>query len=221
MAEALQCDLYDSKGKKSGSASLSPEIFAAEVNQSLVQQTVRWQLAKRRAGTHSVLSRSMMNATGKKPFRQKGTGRARQGSRVSPLMAGGAVVHGPQPRDYEFKVLKNVRRKALVSALADKYSKGKVLAIKDFDLDGKTKSLVDLLEKLNLSEQSVLIVSEQNEMLSRSAGNLQNVSVLTVSGLNVYDLLRRDTLLLTESGLSALAERLIKSAPEKSDEAAA
>jgi len=219
--EALQCDLYDSKGKSAGSASLNPEIFATEVNQSLVQQTVRWQLAKRRAGTHSVLSRSMMNASGKKPFKQKGTGRARQGSSVSPLMVGGAVVHGPQPRDYEFKVPKNVRRKALMSVLADKYSNGKVLVIKDFNLDGKTKSLVEILKKIKLSEQSILIVSEQNEMLSRSASNLQNITVLSVSGVNVYDLLKRQYLLLTESGLSALVERLSRNTEEKASESAA
>jgi large subunit ribosomal protein L4 len=203
-------DVVTAENKKAGSVELSAAIFQAPVKPDLLHAEVCRQLAKRRAGTHSTRNRSAVSGGGSKPWRQKGTGRARQGSTRAPQWAGGGVAFGPVPRSYEHSLPKKVRRAALRGALSLRREEGAITLLEEIDLpEIKTRRVAEMLSALSLEGAGVLIVIDAaNEKLERSARNLRNVSVLRVAGLNVYDVLRHPKLVITRTALSAIEERL-------------
>jgi large subunit ribosomal protein L4 len=203
--------LVGKTGGAAGSVELDPAIFEAPVKPHLFHAEVRRQLAARRAGTHSTKNRAAVSGGGIKPWKQKGTGRARQGTIRAPQWSGGGVVFGPVPRDYTHDLPKKVRRAALCSALSLRQREGALLVTDVLDVaDGKTKHAVEVLRGLGLDgEQSVLVVLEQaNPGVERALRNLPWASVLMVAGLNTYDILRRKKLLLTRAALDAIHARL-------------
>jgi len=201
-------DVYDEKKQKVGEIELADEVFAAEVKAHLLHEVVVWQLAKRRAGTACTKTRSEVRGGGRKPWRQKGTGRARVGSRRSPLWRGGGTTHGPKPRDYDYNVPKKVRKAALKSALSDKLAEEKLLVLRGFGLEAiKTKAFVEVLA--TFQTQNVLVVTAgPDEVLEKSARNIPMVKVLRAEGLNVYDILRYDRLMLLEPAVGRIEEAL-------------
>lgn len=183
-------------------------IFGAKTRAPLLHQAVLMQLANRRAGTAATKSKGFVSGGGKKPWRQKGTGRARAGSIRSPIWVGGGTVFGPQARDYSYRMPRTARREALRSALSLKRRDGKVLVVDKFDLDqAKTKLMVQALQELKV-DSALIVLAEPDAKIERSARNLPKVKVLRVEGLNVYDLLRYEHLILTDQALKALQERL-------------
>ena len=202
------------KKKAAGSVELDPAIFEAPVRPHLFHAEVRRQLANRRAGTHATKNRSGVSGGGVKPWRQKGTGRARQGSIRSPQWAGGGVVFGPVPRSHDHKLTKKMRKAALRSALSLRAKEGAISVVEGLALDEfKTKRVVELLGGLGLADQSVLIViAGAQPQLEGSARNLPGVSVLRAEGLNVYDVLRHARLVIARDALDAIVARLGASA---------
>jgi large subunit ribosomal protein L4 len=195
--------------KSAGDIELADEIFGVPVRRDILARMVNWQLAKRRAGTHKTKGISDIQGTTKKPWRQKGTGRARQGSLRSPQFRGGAVIFGPVVRSHEFGLQKKVRRLALKTALSAKQAEGKLVVLDTASLkDPKTKVLAQRFEKLGW--RSVLIIDgpSVDENFARAARNLPEVDVLPQQGANVYDILRRDTLVLTRDAVQHLEARL-------------
>jgi large subunit ribosomal protein L4 len=192
-----------------GSIDLAEDVFGLPVRRDILARMVNWQLAKRRAGTHKTKGISDVQGTTKKPWRQKGTGRARQGSLRSPQFRGGGIIFGPVVRSHEFGLQKKVRRLALKTALSAKQAEGKLVVLDAAKLsDGKTKVLAQRLEKLGW--HSVLIIDGPmvDENFARAARNLPQVDVLPQQGANVYDILRRDTLVLTRDAIQHLEARL-------------
>jgi large subunit ribosomal protein L4 len=187
---------------------LSEEIFGAKTRPHLLHQTVVMQLNKRRAGTAATKSRGWVRGGGKKPWRQKGTGRARAGSIRSPLWVGGGTIFGPQPRDYSFRMPRRARKEALLSALSLKNRDGKIIVVDKFELEeAKTKLMARALAELKVNS-ALIAISQPDEKIERSCRNLPAVKVLRVEGLNVYDLLCYQHLILTEEALKALEKRL-------------
>jgi large subunit ribosomal protein L4 len=192
-----------------GSIDLADEIFGLPVRKDILARMVQWQLAKRRAGTHKAKGISEIQGTTKKPWRQKGTGRARQGSLRSPQFRGGAVIFGPVVRSHEFGLQKKVRRLALKTALSAKQAEGKLIVIDTAKLDdGKTKQLAKRFERLGWNSVLIIDGPTLDEKFARAARNLPQVDVLPQQGANVYDILRRDTLVLTRDAVQHLEARL-------------
>jgi large subunit ribosomal protein L4 len=192
-----------------GDIELAEEVFGLPVRRDILARVVNWQLAKRRAGTHKTKGVSDISGTTKKPYKQKGTGRARQGSLRSPQFRGGAVIFGPVVRSHEFDLQKKVRRLGLKTALSAKQAEGKLIVIDTARLDeAKTKALRARLDAFGW--ESVLIIdgTTLDEGFARAARNLPKVDVLPQQGANVYDILRRDTLVLTRDGVQQLEARL-------------
>jgi len=204
-------DVVNNKNEKAGSIDLAPEIFSAKIRRHLYHAEVVRQLALRRQGTHSTKNRAAVSGGGAKPYRQKGTGRARQGTTRAPQWAGGGVVFGPVPRTYGFKLPKKMRRAALVSALSE-CAAGEALTIVD-ELDAteyKTKTVAGILSALGLSEEKVLVVTDEaNPKLEASFRNLPRVSLVRAEGLNVYDVLRHSKVVMTKAALASLEARLV------------
>jgi large subunit ribosomal protein L4 len=193
-------------GKKAGSVELDPTVFEAPIKPHLFHAEVRRQLSQRRGGHHSTKNRAAVSGGGAKPFRQKGTGRARQGTTRAPQFHGGGVVFGPVPRDYEQKLPKKVRRAALRAALSLRLREGAVTVVESFGLEEySTRRMVDILTGLEVMDDSLLIVLEASDPhVERSARNLPRVGVIRAEGLNVYDVLRHRRILFTkEAALSA------------------
>ena len=201
-------DVINLQGETVGSVELDDAIFGAEVKPHLHWEVVRWQRAKTRAGTHLVKTKSERSGTGAKPYRQKGTGNARQGSRRSVQFVGGGRVHGPQPRDYSFSVNKKARRAALRSVLSQRFAENKLVVVKAFDLETpKTKQLNAVLGLIG-AQNAVLVGDSSNENLRLSARNLQGVETLNAEGLNVYSVLGHDKLVISEAALKDIERRL-------------
>jgi large subunit ribosomal protein L4 len=187
---------------------LNEAIFGAKTRAHLLHQAVLMQLANRRAGTATTKSKGFVRGGGKKPWRQKGTGRARAGSIRSPIWVGGGTTFGPQPRDYSYRMPRTARREALLSALSLKNRDGKIVVVDRFELDqAKTKLMVQALAELKV-ESALIIIAQSDAKIERSARNLPKVKVLRVEGLNVYDLLRYEHLILMDGALKLLEERL-------------
>jgi large subunit ribosomal protein L4 len=188
---------------------LDEQIFGVKARPHLLHQAVVMQLRNRRAGTAATKSKGFVRGGGKKPWRQKGTGRARAGSIRSPIWVGGGTIFGPQPRDYSFRMPRKARREALLSALSLKNQEGKLIVLDKLELEeAKTKLMARALAELNV-QSALIVVSQADERIERSARNLPKVKVLRVEGLNVYDLLRYEHLILMESALKLLQERLV------------
>ena len=187
---------------------LDEQIFGVKARPHLLHQAVVMQLRNRRAGTAATKSKGFVRGGGKKPWRQKGTGRARAGSIRSPIWVGGGTIFGPQPRDYSFRMPRKARREALLSALSLKKQEGKLIVLDKLELEeAKTKLMARALAELNV-QSALIVVSQPDERIERSARNLSKIKVLRVEGLNVYDLLRYDHLILMEGALKLLQERL-------------
>jgi large subunit ribosomal protein L4 len=205
-------NLLKMDASKAGNVELDSHVFEAAVKPHLFHAEVQRQLAKRRRGTHATKNRSRVSGGGAKPWKQKGTGRARQGTTRAPQWAGGGVVFGPVPRSYEHSLPKQMRRAALRSALSLRQQEGALTLVESIELsEFKTRQVIEMLEKLGLAGESVLIViAEADAHLERSARNLPGVSVLRAAGLNVYDVLRHSRLVMTQAALVAAQERLTK-----------
>ena len=190
---------------------LDEGLFEAEVNGDLLYRAVRMQLANRRQGTHSTKTRSEVRGGGRKPWRQKGTGRARAGSRRSPLWVGGGTTFGPKPRSYATKLTKKMRQGALRSALSDRAAEDRVVLIDRIPFEEpKTKRAVELLERLELSGNTLIVVatSEYCRTMRKSFTNLPTAKCIACAGINVYDILRHENLVMTSGAIEELKERL-------------
>lgn len=201
--------LYNFDGEEVGNIDVSDEVFGAEVKRHLFYEVVKWQQAKRRAGTACTKGRSEVSGGGAKPYRQKGTGRARQGSRRAPNHVGGGVVHGPKPRSYAYRINKKVKKGALRSALSLRAEQGKLLVIQDLDIgEIKTRRAAQVFGKL--AEGNALVVDAANRNLELSVRNLPKVKYLHVDGINVFDVLKYRTLVLSEPMVRRLEGALSK-----------
>jgi large subunit ribosomal protein L4 len=195
--------------KEVGNVELNKDVFGLPVRADLLARMVNWQLAKRRAGTHKAKTIGDISGTTAKPYKQKGTGRARQGSLRSPQFRGGAVIFGPVVRSHAFELPKKVRKLALKTALSSKAADGKIVVLDSTKLDKpKTKELATRFKKLGWDSALIIDGAEVNENFGRAARNLKNIDVLPQEGINVYDMLRRDILVLTKDALSHIEERL-------------
>lgn len=203
--------IRDAQGADAGTLEVSDSIFGVEPNKHAVRQALLAYEANQRQGTHSTKTRAFVSGGGRKPWKQKGTGRARQGSIRSPQWRGGAIIFGPQPRDYRQKVNKKVRRLALNSVLSDLRSENKITVLKGFDLEQpKTKDFVSLLDRVGVAQaQRILVLLEgADEALRKSARNLPSVLVSSIQSINVYDLLTCDHLITTPESLKALEQQM-------------
>ncbi|NNL64645.1 MAG: 50S ribosomal protein L4 [Myxococcales bacterium] len=203
-------DVQTLAGGKSGTIELDPVVFEAAARPHLFHAEVRRQLAARRAGTHSTKNRSRVSGGGAKPYRQKGTGRARQGTTRAPQWAGGGVVFGPVPRKHDHKLNKKTRRAALRGALSQRIAEGAVTVVDEIQLEAaRTRELVARLQALGVGDRSVLVViPEADEKVERAARNLPWASALRVAGLNVYDVLGHSHLVLSRAAVEAIEKRL-------------
>lgn len=200
-------DVLDWKKKKSGDVEVPEKMVNEEVRKDVLHTLVRWQLASRRQGTHDTQNRGDVRGGGKKPYKQKGTGNARQGSIRSPLLRGGSVIHGPHPRDYSFSVPRKVKQLGLRSALSYLYKEGRLFVVEDVKSgEGKTKELAQRLKGFGL-EKALIIDGERDEMFARASRNLPKFRYNTVEGLNVYDLLKYDNVILSQASLEKVANK--------------
>ena len=196
--------VYNMEGKEVGSMELNDAIFGVEVNEHLVHMAVLQQLANKRQGTQKAKTRSEVSGGGRKPWRQKGTGHARQGSTRSPQWKGGGVVFAPTPRDYSFKLNKKEKRAALKSALTTTVNENKFIVVDDLNLDEvKTKKMVSALKALN-AEKALVVLGGDNENVALSARNIPTVKVAYINTINVYDILKYHTLVVSKDAVAAI-----------------
>ncbi len=208
MSDPVTVPLMSQRNEAVGEVTLPAEVFNGPVRRHLLYETVRMQRANRRAGTASTKTRGFVSGGGKKPWRQKGTGRARAGSSRSPLWVGGATIFGPQPRDYSYRLPASARKAALRAALSAKQRAGKLLVLDALSLEApKTKLLAKLMADLQ-AENALIVIPERDDSLERAARNLPTVKVLRAEGVNVYDVLRYERLILTQPAIDAVLRRL-------------
>jgi large subunit ribosomal protein L4 len=200
--------LLNSKFEKSGSVKASLDLSPEAINMAVVHQVVKATLAGRRQGTAATKTKALVSGGGKKPFKQKGTGNARQGSTRSPLMPGGGTVFGPTPRDYTQKVNKKVMLIAIASVLADKYQAGKLHVVDKLDSTGKTKDMFKALDSRKLLP-ALVITADLNEKVSRSVGNLERAKYAPVDGFSVYEAIKFENLVIEKGAFEKLLSRLV------------
>lgn len=194
-------DVYDLNRSKVEELSLNDEVFNAEVREYLIHEAVKIQLANRRAGTAAVKSRSEVSGGGKKPYRQKGTGQARQGCIRAPHYPGGGVAFGPQPKTYSLSMNKKARKAAIKAALSLFYKGNKLTVVKDFDLDGiSTKNFVKVLDTFELSK-TLLVIDAENRNLLLSARNIRDVKVLHADAINIFDMMKYQNVMITKAAV--------------------
>ena len=202
-----QVQVYNQEGKKTSKLELADSVFAIEPNESAMHLAVVSYLANQRQGTQSTRTRSEVSGGGKKPWKQKGTGRARQGSTRAPQWTHGGIAHGPKPREYGFSINKKVRRLAMKSAFSSKVAAEELVVLDDLKLDAiKTKEVVKVLTALETGKKVLLVLPENNDVLYRSARNIAGVKVSTVNTLNVYDILNCDTMLVLKDSVAKIEE---------------
>ncbi len=204
-------DVKNTAGKNVGSIDLDDSVFGAEVHEHLLWETVKWQLAKRRAGTHSTKRIGEVRGSSKKMWKQKGTGQARQGSRKAPHWVGGSSVFGPRPRDYEYNMPRKAKAEALRSALSLRFSEKKLVVVDKFDTDGKTKTVASALAALGSAQPSskvLILEAKDNGLLVRGARNLASSKWLAPEGINVYDILRHETVIATQAAIKVVEAAL-------------
>jgi len=201
-------DVVNAQGQKIRAIELDDSVFSADIKEHVLWEVVKQQLAARRQGTHSTLHRGEVRGGGKKPYRQKGTGQARQGSSRAPNHAGGAKVFSPKPRDYEYSLPKKVKQAALRSALSLRAKEKKLIILEDVNFESpKTKQAVALLGALG-GNKALLVASGESTALAKSMRNLESAKYLAVEGLNTYDILKHPSLILTEKTAKAIESRL-------------
>lgn len=200
-------DVLNVEGKKVDSIEIADSIFAIEPNKQALFDAIIMQRASLRQGTHAVKNRSAVRGGGAKPWRQKGTGRARQGTIRAPQWRGGGVVFGPTPRSYGYKINKKVRRLALLSALAAKYQDGKLIVVDSIELDApKTKYMVNALNSLEATRKPLVVTADANENVYKSTRNIEGALNLEVTGLNVLDITSAHSLIITRDAMTKLEE---------------
>ncbi len=198
------------KGEQVGNIDLSEQIFGIDVNEHAVYEVVKNHLANRRQGTQSAKTRAEVRGGGKKPWRQKGTGRARQGSIRSPQWRGGGVVFAPKPRDYSYTLPKKVRRLALKSVLTSKVNDQELIILDTLNLeDFSTKQAKEILNNIKADKKAILVIEEQNEKVYKSFRNLPGVEVCVVNNMNVYDLVNHNSLIMTQDAVKKTEEVFI------------
>ena len=198
--------VYNMEGNEVGTLELNDAVFGVEVNEHLVHMAVVRQLANKRQGTQKAKTRSEVSGGGRKPWRQKGTGHARQGSTRSPQWTGGGVVFAPKPRDYSIKLNKKERRLAIKSALTTKVNESKLIVLDSFELDEiKTKKFVAVMNNLK-AEKALVVLNEKNDNVIKSANNVPTVKTALTNTINVYDILKYDTLVLTQDAVATIQE---------------
>jgi large subunit ribosomal protein L4 len=199
-------DVLNWKKEKVGSTELDDSVFGVELKQNVLQQVVEWQLASRRQGTHMTKTRGFVSGGGKKPFKQKGTGNARQGSTRSPLMPGGAKLFGPIPKDYSFTLPKKVRKLGLKVALSYLNKEGRLFVVESIKSEGKSAELAKRLKQFGCTK-ALLVDAVVDEKVKRASRNLVSYKYFPVAGLNVFDLLKMDHLVLSKDSVSKIVER--------------
>lgn len=201
--------LFKQDGTKNGDVELNADIFGIEPNNDVVFEAVVMQRASMRQGTHAVKNRSAVRGGGRKPWRQKGTGRARQGSIRSPQWRGGGIVFGPTPRSYAYSIPKKMRRLALKSVLSQKVLDESLVVVDEFKFETpKTKDFAQSLGNLNVDKKTLLVLEEDNESAVLAARNLSNVKIVEPEGINVLDIMNSDKLVITQKALSQVEEAL-------------
>lgn len=199
--------VLDKTGKKVSDIELKDEIFAIEPNKSAMHLVVVNYLANQRQGTQSTLTRSEVSGGGKKPWKQKGTGRARQGSMRAPQWTHGGIALGPKPRDYGFDVNKKVRRLAMKSALSSKVAADEMIVVDDFSMDAiKTKEMANILSAVKAGKKTLIVLPEKNDVLYKSARNIEGTNVSLVNTLNVYDILNCNTIVVLKDAVAKIEE---------------
>jgi large subunit ribosomal protein L4 len=194
------------KKEKVGSVDLASDVFETPVKKEVLHAVVHWQLASRRQGTHMTKTKGLVSGGGKKPFKQKGTGGARQGSSRSPLMPGGGTMFGPQPRSYAYVLPKKVRRLGLSMALSHLHKEGKLFVVENMKSEGKTNELNKRLKAFGLSK-AVLVDAQIDETFNRATRNLETFKYFPVEGLNVFDLLKYDAAVITKDSVAKIIDR--------------
>lgn len=199
--------LYDINGSQVGDVELNDGIFGIEVNNHAMYEAVKNYLANQRQGTQSAKTRGEVRGGGRKPWRQKGTGRARQGSIRSPQWKGGGVVFAPKPRDYSYKIPKKVKRLALKSALTSKVNDNEIIVVDNLNIaEAKTKEMVKVLGNLNAAKKTLIVIPERDEKVVRAAKNIEGVKTSYVNTINVYDLLNCDSFVITKDAVNKVEE---------------
>ena len=199
--------VYNMEGKEVGKIDLNDAVFGVEVNEHLVHMAVVQQLANKRQGTQKAKTRAEVSGGGRKPWRQKGTGHARQGSTRSPQWKGGGVVFAPVPRDYSFKMNKKEKRAALKSVLSDKVAGGKLVVLDELKFDEiKTKKFKAVMDNLKVEDRALVVLGEKDDVVIKSANNLPFVQTALPGTINVYDILKAGTLILTKDAVTKIEE---------------
>lgn len=200
---------YNITGAQTGEMELNDSVFGVEVNEAVMRQAVLRQLANERLGTHATKTRGLVRGGGRKPWKQKGTGRARVGSTRSPLWVGGGTVFGPQPRSYEQKMPRKARRLAVKSALSDKVNMNELFILDEIVLAApKTKEVVKVVDNFKFSGEKVLFITDGDEVMARCARNLQGVKSVSTENMNIFDLLHYTKLFITKSAVAKIEEVL-------------
>ena len=200
-------NVYNMQGDQLEQIDLNEAVFGVEVNQHAVYEVVKNQLANKRQGTQSTKTRAEVRGGGKKPWRQKGTGRARAGSTSSPIFRGGGVVFAPKPRDYSYKVPKKIKRLAMKSALTSKVLENEIIVIDEFKLDApKTKDMINTLSKLSADRKALIVTLNPEVNVIKSTNNIPNVQTTVVNNLNVYDILKYNSFIITKEALRKVEE---------------
>ena len=199
--------VYNMAGKEVGEITLSDVIFGAEVNGAVLHAAVRAYLMNQRQGTQSTLTRTEVSGGGKKPWRQKGTGRARQGSTRSPQWTHGGIALGPKPRKYRYSVNKKAKRVAMKSALSAKVAEGNLIVLDTLAFDGiKTKNMVNVLKALNVADKALVVMPAPDAVVIKSARNIEGVKTACVNTLNVYDIVKHDKFIITKEAVNKVEE---------------
>jgi len=202
-----EVDIYNMEGEKQGIINLSEDVFGADVNIPVLSQALIRQLANRRRGTASTKTRGEVRGGGRKPWRQKGTGRARHGSIRSPLWVGGSTIFGPRPRDFSQKMPKKMRRLALKSALSSKVGENKMIALDVLSFEApRTKAFIEMMKNLELEENALFVIAEKNRSVEKSASNIRGVKVITTDSINIHDLFKYDRLIMTRDAIEKVEE---------------
>ena len=199
--------LYNISGEQIGDIDLMDSIFGIDVNVDAMHQVVKMLLANKRQGTQSALTRAEVRGGGRKPWRQKGTGRARHGSTRSPQWTHGGVVFAPKPRSYRYSIPKKIRRIAMKSALTTKVNGNNIIVLDELNFEApKTKQVVNMLENLKVDSKALIVLAEKNENVEKSARNISNINTSLVNTLNVYDILKYDKFIVTKAAVEKIEE---------------
>jgi large subunit ribosomal protein L4 len=204
----MKLDVINLDGKKDGSIDLDEALFGLEPRADILHRVVRWQRNNAQAGTHKVKTRSEVSYSTKKIYRQKGTGGARHGARSAPIFRGGGVYKGPTPRSHGHELTKKFRKLGLKHALSAKLKAGELVVISAAEAEGKTSVLAKQIAKLGWKRALIIDGAAVNEMFAKAARNIDGLDILPIMGANVYDILKRDTLVITKAGVEALEARL-------------